>query len=311
MRRAAAALAFAVLMAAPAGAVIILDSTWKAEGGTKQDPDRGFRAHNRLAHEKQFDAAVTFSSDGDTWGECSGTWIGNDATAGYIISAAHCFAPADAASMYIYRSEGGTTLIGVELFIHPGWTGSADDRTGYDLAIVKLSAPVTDAGPQPLIYAGTKEKGRLLTFVGFGGRGIGSTGESDDFDPHDWMDAEAIKAAGQGIIDQVMVAVDPVPGVNEDAGSYLGITLPKEDGSLPNPYGGATKPATRLAGLLGTGDSGAGAWFQLDDGRWVLAGVASDGTPKARYGDSAWFPRLSSQRDWIASIFPGAQFVTD
>ena len=67
-----------------------------------------------------------------------------------------------------------------------------------DLAIVKLTAPVMDAGPQPLIYAGTKEKGRLLSFAGFGGRGIGSSGDQDAY--YGFSNRWELKAAGQGVI---------------------------------------------------------------------------------------------------------------
>lgn len=306
---AAAAALFGALGAGSANAVIVLDSTWAEEGGTVDDPAAGFGAHIDYAHEPQFDAVVAFSSDGDTWGDCTGTWIGNDRRSAYVLTAGHCFDEGYKATTYIYRTEGGTVLTGKAVYRHPRWTGSQDDRTGYDMAIVRLNGRIRDAGPQPLLYGGDAELGQLLSFAGFGNRGIGSIGEDEAF--YDFADDYDQKAAGQGTIDQVVEAEDPLPGAGNDAGNYLGIYLPKEDGSVPNPYGGATVPATRLAGLLGSGDSGSGAWFQLDDGRWVLAGVASDGSPPAAYGDSSWFARISTQRAWILSVFPGAKFAAD
>lgn len=306
--------AAAVFLAAAMGigtahAVIILDTTWAEEGGTLEDPAAGFGANIALANEPQFDAAISFTSDGDTFGECTGTWIGNDAHYGYVLTAAHCFATVEKATGYAYRTQGGTVITGKDLVANPNWTGNLDDRTGYDLIIIRLTEPVTDGGPQPLIYAGHKEKGRLLTFTGFGDRGTGTSGDSDAYyDPHGRYEE---KAAGQGAIDQVVDAVRPIPGEGVDAGNYLGMVLPKEDGSIPNPYGGATKPATRLAGLLGSGDSGSPAWMQLADGRWVLIGVGSDGSGTAQYGDSSWFVRLSIHQAWVRSVFPEAKFASD
>lgn len=307
-RLAAVALAACAALT-PARAVIILGSTWAQEGGTAAHPADGFGAAIALANQPQFDAEITFSSDGDVWGECTGTWIGNDESHGYVLTAGHCFDGIAKATAYVYRTQGGTVISGDQLYFDPRWTQSLDWRNGYDLVIVRLSQPVRDAGPQPAIYAGMREKGRLLTFAGFGDRGTGSSGDDDAYyDPHNQREE---KAAAQGVVDEVVDAVLPAPQDDVDAGNYLGIFLPKEDGSVPNPYGGSDRPATRLVGLLGSGDSGSGAWMQLKDGSWVLAGVASDGSGNAQYGDSAWFVRLSGNQLWIRTIFPGARFASD
>ena len=120
------------------------------------------------------------------------------------------------------------------------------------------------------------------------------------------------KAAAQGRIDQLVEAVTPLPkGRKKDAGNYLGVFLPKEDASIPNPYGGPATPVSRLAGLLGSGDSGGSAWLQLGDGRWAIAGVNSNGSGDANYGDTSWFVRVSTNAEWIASVFPDAILVAD
>lgn len=310
--RLTAVLLLAVSLASPAGAVIILDSTWAAEGGKPGAEAAGFGAHIALANEPQFDALISFSSDGDTWGECSGTWIGNDAQkdVAYVLTAAHCFEASTKATMYAYRTQGGTVLTGIDTVIHPDWNGSFDARTGYDLAIVRLKGRVTDGGPQPAIYAGRHEKNRVLTFVGFGDRGTGSSGDDDAY--YDASSQREEKAAAQGRIDQLVEAVTPLPkGRKKDSGNYLGVFLPKEDASIPNPYGGPATPVSRLAGLLGSGDSGGSAWLQLGDGRWAIAGVNSNGSGDANYGDTSWFVRVSTNAEWIASVFPDAILVAD
>jgi hypothetical protein len=294
----------------PAQAVIVLDSTWEEEGGTPENPAAGFAAHIALANEPQFDAAVSFSRDGKNWGNCSGVWIGNDEAHGYVLTAAHCFKPDDEADDFGYRTQGGTVLEGVAFIIEPAWNGNFEARLGYDLALIQLSAPVTDAGPPPLLYSGRREAGRILTFTGFGNRGIGSSGDDDDTFG-DVASTYEEKAAGQGLIEEVAEAVLPMPAADDDAGNRLSITMPKEDGSVANPFGGPTTPATRLVGLLGVGDSGSPAWMQLADGRWVIVGVSSWGDGEAGYGDVSSFVRLSFHAESIREVVPGAVFASD
>ncbi len=278
---------------ASAGAVVILDSTWAEEGGTNADPSAGFGAHIDLAYEPQFEATIAFSSDGETVGDCSGAWIGNDDDYAYVLTAAHCFeADADGSEFY-YLTDAGTIYEGIELYSHPDYI-DVNETTGYDLAIVVLSEPITDLSTPALLYGGDEEYGQLVTFMGYGMRGIGSVGEQDDF-----HDGDTTKAAAQGSIDQLVESVEE--------GDYFGIFFPQEDGSLANPYGGSDQPVNHLVGLLGSGDSGGPAFIKTDAG-WRLAGVNSNGNGNAAYGQSAWFARVSAFQDWIRSVFPDVEF---
>lgn len=295
-----ALLALLASFAPQADAVVILDSTWRAEGGAKGRESQGFGAHLRLAAEPQFGAVLSLSSDGETWGEASGTWLGNDDKHAYLLTAAHIYERKARPDDYSVRTPDGRVHTPDRMWVHPQWNGDFDTRTGFDLVMLRLPRPLTGLGPQPVLYGGTGEAGQLLTFVGFGSRGIGSTGEKDHFY------SGAGKAAAQGVVGQV-VTMSKTLGRNHDAGNYLGIYLPKEDGSLPNPHGGSNKPATRLVGLLGSGDSGGSAWM-LWQGQWVITGVNSNGSGTAAYGEESWFTRVSAHRAWISGIFPGARF---
>lgn len=286
-----------LLAAAPAPAVVILDSTWEAEGGTEEEPWVGFGAAIELAYRPAFRATVALSSDeGETWGDCSGTWIGNDANHGYVLTAAHCFGDEVAPEDMVVRSTGGEVYGVVDSVIHPRYVDT-DSTTGEDLAILLLDRRVSDAGPQPWLYGGRDEAGRLLTFVGYGSRGVASLGEDEAF-----HDGEDQRAAAQGLVEVVKGPAD-----EEDSGNYLGVFLPAEDGSIENPYGGPVYPVNRLAGLLGSGDSGGPAWMRID-GRWVVAGVNSNGTGNAEAGETSWFVRVSGQRRWIQRHAPVARF---
>ncbi|MFD2264532.1 trypsin-like serine protease [Lacibacterium aquatile] len=291
------------LSAVPAGAVVILDSTWKQEGGTPKKPGAGFGAHIRLANQPQFSGLVSFSSDGESWGEASGTWIGNDDKHAYILTAGHVYELPAKADDYVVRSPSGKTLKVDKVWTHPRWNGDLESRSGFDLAIVRLEKPIMDAGQPPLLYRGEGEAGQLITFVGFGTRGIGSKGEDERYNEGTG------KAAAQGIVDE-WTDLDRQAGRNGDAGNFLGVYLPREDGKVENPFGGDTRPASPLVGLLGAGDSGGSAWLQIE-GKWVIVGVNSNGDGNAQYGDASWFTRVSPHGDWIARIFPGARFTED
>ncbi|MFD2264531.1 peptidase S1 [Lacibacterium aquatile] len=242
------------------------------------------------------------SYDGDNWGEASGTWIGNDASHAYILAAAHTFDMPPAPDTYLVRAASGKILKPDRAWSHPDWNGDTDTRTGWDLTILRIPGPLTDMGEAPWLYNGDDEHGRLITFVGFGSRGIGSVGQQDRF--YEGSD----KAAAQGMVDQ-WVGPEKRLKEDEDGGNYLGIYLPHEDGSIENPYDGATKPTTPLVGLLGSGDSGGSAWLQIG-AKWVIVAVNSNGDGNANYGDSSWFTRIQPHERWIRGIFPGARFTS-
>lgn len=299
-RRAVTAVVALALVTSPASAVVILDSTWKAEGGAVGRESAGFRAHLKLAAEPQFRAVLALATPDGEWGEASGTWIGNVDGHGWILTAAHIFELPGSPDDYVVRGPKGEILKADRLVLHPKWNGDTETRTGYDLALLRLKKPIEGLGEPPVLHAGAGEAGRLVTFVGYGNRGIGSQGERAKF--YEGSD----KAAARGVVDEVVEPADRRK--KGDLGNWMGVFLPKEDGSIENPYGGSDKPADRLVGLLGSGDSGGSAWLEVG-GRWRIVGINSNGSGKARYGDSSWFARVSPHRDWIAGHVPTARFA--
>lgn len=280
-----------ILMASSSWAVIILESTFKKFG---------FKPAEALALEPQFASLMFIEGESESG---SGAWIGNYKGHGYVLTAGHLFSRGTKATDYVYKTIDGTKYHADTVFLHPLWNENADDRTGYDFAMVRLTEEVTNAGSQPALYGGTAEKGKMLTFIGYGWRGAGTKGQNTSMDTGDRP------AAAEGLIEAVENAVEPVPKTG-DAGNYLGIWLPKEDGSLTNPLNnhGIIKPVSPLAGILGSGDSGGPAWIQTENG-WVIAAVNSQGNGNAVYGDQSWFPRVSHVRDWILQLMPNAKFI--
>lgn len=298
-----AVLAGMLALAAPAQAVVILDSTWRAEGGSRERPWAGFGAHLRLADEPPFRAVLALASDGEAWGEASGTWLGNAEGHAYVLTAAHIYDEDAEPDAYQVRGPDGRAHVPDRRWVHPYWNGDTGTRTGYDLVLLRLPEPLTGLGEPPVLYTGRAEAGRLITFVGFGSRGIGSVGEADRFY------RPSAKAAAQGVVDE-WVAPARTRKKAGDAGNYLGVYLPREDGSIPNPYGGSARPATPLVGLLGSGDSGGSAWMPLAQG-WVLVGVNSNGSGEARYGDASWFARVAPHHEWLRKHFPAVRLAPE
>lgn len=272
-------------------AVVILESTFKKSG---------FKEAIDLAYSPEFSSLIYLEGDSDFG---SGSWIGNYNGHGYVLTAAHMFSDGVKVSDYSYWTMNGDEYLGEAIFIHPLWNDDLEDRTGYDFAIVRLDSEVKNVGKQPYLYDGSSEKGMMLTFVGFGYRGAGNKGEDENIDTKDEP------AAAVGLVELVLEEVKPVPAKG-DAGNYLGVWLPKEDGSIPNPLDekGITKPVSPLTGILGSGDSGGPAWIETKNG-WAIAGINSNGDGNAAYGETSFFPRVSRVREWILEHVPTAQFT--
>jgi hypothetical protein len=282
--------AMAIAAAArPAGAVIILDSTWRAEGGRPGRESAGFRAHIALANQPQFAGLVSFSRDEEVWGSGSGTWIANVGGRGRILTAAHLFDDGASVNEYVYRTASGAVQRGVSLGVHPLYEGDINDRTGYDVAIVTLEGPVTDAGSPPVLYVGPLQVGTRIVMVGFGSRGVASVGQQPAY--YEGSD----KAAAENIVSDVMETVWPVPK-GEDSGNWFEVTLQREG-----------EGASRLDGILGSGDSGGSTWLNTA-GRWAIVGVNSSGTGDI-YGASSSFTWIAGVRGWLAATVPGTRFI--
>jgi len=276
-------------VAAPAKAVIILDSTWADQGGAAGAEGDGFGAAKALAMEPQFCAIMSFF-DGEQIGG-SGTWIGNDEDGNaYVLTAAHNFPGDSAATNWTYYTRAGAELTGKTLHIHPNYDPNSEETPGYDLAIVELNGPVKDCDSPPILYGGDDELGKLATMVGFGSRGIGSVGQDDKY----YTSEDA--AAARNIID---VVEEPAP--DGKGGNQLLVDFDKEDGSTNVFENGDSLPVDEYEGVLGSGDSGGSLWIETEEG-WVIVGVNAWGDD-AVYGSTGGFARISTQYDWVKSIF--------
>lgn len=175
---------------------------------------------------------------------------------------------------------------------NPGWNGNIGD--GFDIALVRLSSPITTIEPAK-IYTSFQELGKIVTMVGFGQTGTGTTGSTG---------ASGTKRAGQNVVDELFTMRNGATGLRWDF---------DEPGSRisPNRLGGSSVPLD-LEYQIASGDSGGGS-FIFENGQWYLAGVHSGtydffqypGTSDSHtYGDVALVTRVAAYQEFIFSNIP-------
>lgn len=180
-----------------------------------------------------------------------------------------------------------------DVFVHPDFAENSGDGFHHDVALLRLSEPVTDVTPVPLVGAGEA----ALWGAGFGGPS-GFVAGWGDTDP-----------TGKGAPGQKFPTVLRQATVPLRADSACSTTV-------GGGYGTAFERATNLcAGILQTsagklgidscqGDSGGPLLVAAGDGSTRLAGLTSWGEGCAQKNFGA-YTRIDALRGWIQSV-PGA-----
>jgi hypothetical protein len=164
-------------------------------------------------------------------------------------------------------SFGGRKYTIIKRFLHPKWRG-----TRHDIALLKLGSSISQI-KHVRLYRKKDEEGKVITFLGNGTFGTGTTGPKQ-------KDGK------------IRGARNRIEKVNS---AWLMFLFDKPETALD------------LEGATGKGDSGGPALIE-ENGILYIAGVSStqsfnkDGLREGIYGVKEYFTRVSSYVDWIDSV---------
>lgn len=218
-----------------------------------------------------------------------------------VLSARHCGPSVGGAVRFGTSSSSPTFSSTIQSVFYPGGgTPGSPLLDGNDIAILRLSGavPLGVATPFALTAATTDLTGFSVVTVGFGGRGIGSSGVTG-FD--------GVRRGGTNVLDRYGAPVSP-------STSFSGANIFSTD--FDNPAGtsntlgwlGSSSIATSFEATTAGGDSGGPLLFD-NGGVWTLMGVLSGGTTSnSVYGDISWWTGVAPFRSQIEAA--GGVFIS-
>ena len=249
-----------------------------------------------LAGSASFGAGAAFSGVAAISG-CTAVLI----APGTVLSARHCGPSAGGVVRFGTNSGSPAFSSTIQSVLYPGGgNASSPLLNGSDVAILTLSGavPANIATPFALADATTTLTGFSVATVGFGGRGVGSTGATG-FD--------GVRRGGTNVLDRYGAPVD-------SSSSFTGSNIFSTD--FDNPLGtsntlgwlGSQAAATSFEATTAGGDSG-GPLLIDNGGQWTLVGVLSGGTTNnSVYGDISWWTGLAPFRTQIEAA--GGVFIS-
>jgi len=239
-----------------------------------------------VEYAKPFDAVVAIGyvdKKGETFIYGTGVLIDTET----VLTAHHL--PVDSEDLVFFGPDASQPLhvIGVKEHIDDfiEETGDElDNANGTDLALIKLSQPVKDIQPLPIITNIDLLKGKTATVIGYGFKGIGSKGNSTK--------ANTLRHAGQNTVDTL----------SPEEFGYRWVLDFDNGTEACNEMGSATR--LEMEASIAAGDSGGPLLVQYE-GEWFVAGITNAGYSEddidADYGEVNMFTGLGTERvkEWL------------
>jgi hypothetical protein len=172
---------------------------------------------------------------------------------------------------------------------YPKLAPNASERqwTGWDLALIELTIPVTNVIPASRYYGG-EEVGKSATKIGYGYIGDGLHGMKTP--------RESERLGGQNVIDAAGGTFESRPFTKD----VLVFDFDSPISNASNKFGSATPLDLEVGGSKG--DSGGGVFVKFN-GNWKLIGIVSGALNReVKYGSVAALARVSSANRWIDSV---------
>ncbi len=275
----------------------------------------------------------------------TGTLLNNE----WVLTAGHNWSASTVTSLQFIHLGATNEAVLASLTQHPLWTNAPSPLTsetvgpsqGWDVALFRLSAPISNSIVYPELYTKSDEFGKIGFTLGGGRLGTGTTPWVEQ-----GVDPPLIYAAAN-IIDRTTsqtnsgysggFLVNDFDASTNASQNTLGLSYATNSsawlwnnvadvitsldpaGTITGTNSSASQYTNALGNILegGTapGDSG-GPTFIQDGEAWKLAGITSWGVNpwdvltngsngfRGLYGDVNYFTRVSQTRDWIVSVIP-------
>lgn len=222
----------------------------------------------------------------------------------HVLTAAHVVAGAAAESVVYVLNAGGDTshrLAAAGVHVHPEFRSAAAGQVmEHDIAIVELREPASGHLPVYALLEAPLRVGQRISFIGYGGSGLGSEGVSV-------AASASVKRVGSNRIDQFVFARD---NADRRIGFLFDFDGPALDTNVigPSVFSNGSL-GNRLESTFAGGDSGSPSFARDRRGRWVVIGVntfvgQSPGRPPGTFGSIAGGMLVSAYLPWIRTIVP-------
>lgn len=258
--------------------------------------DVGLTGSATFASNIAFNGVVALGTAGGSY--CSGVLVSPTV----VLSARHCGPLIGEQVRFGTQFSASTLNVGISGVSFPGGgTSGSPLLNGADVAIVTLASavPLSIATPFLLTADTTALLGAQVVTIGYGARGIGSTGATL---------GSGFRFGGTNVLDRYGLAVNTASTIAGTANIFSTDFDNPTGTSNTLGWAGSSPVATATEATTAGGDSG-GPLLTLIGGQWAVMGVLSGGTTgNSPYGDISWWTGVAPFSTQIAAA--GGMFIS-